>query len=95
MYESPSWLNELWIARETLWQGFLTSVQVSALAILFGTLLGVVTGLVLTYGRFWMRAPFRFTSTSFAVRRCLCWCWPASIWRQRPAGRSARFRPVR
>ena len=30
MYESPSWLHELWIAREALWQGFLTSVQVSA-----------------------------------------------------------------
>ena len=60
MYESPSWLHELWVARETLLQGFLTSVQVSALAILFGTLLGVVAGLVLTYGKFWMRAPFRF-----------------------------------
>jgi polar amino acid transport system permease protein len=59
MYESPSWLHELWIARDVLWQGFLTSVQVSALAILFGTMLGVVTGLVLTYGKFWMRAPFR------------------------------------
>lgn len=60
MYESPSWLHELWVAREPLWQGFLTSVQVSALAILLGTVLGVVTGLVLTYGKFWMRAPFRF-----------------------------------
>ncbi|MER2103890.1 MAG: amino acid ABC transporter permease, partial [Pseudomonas atacamensis] len=29
MYESPSWLHELWVAREPLWQGFLTSVQVS------------------------------------------------------------------
>jgi polar amino acid transport system permease protein len=44
----------------TLWQGFLTSVQVSALAIFFGTVVGVVAGLVLTYGKFWMRAPFRF-----------------------------------
>ena len=60
MYESPSWLHELWVAREPLWQGFLTSVQVSALAILLGTLLGVFAGLVLTYGKFWMRAPFRF-----------------------------------
>lgn len=59
MYESPSWLHELWVAREPLWQGFLTSVQVSALAILLGTILGVVAGLVLTYGKFWMRAPFR------------------------------------
>ncbi|WP_460112400.1 amino acid ABC transporter permease [Pseudomonas sp. H3_D04] len=60
MYESPSWLHELWVAREVLWQGFLTSVQVSALAILLGTMVGIVTGLVLTYGKFWMRAPFRF-----------------------------------
>lgn len=60
MYESPSWLHELWVAREVLWQGFLTSVQVSALAILLGTMLGIVAGLVLTYGKFWMRAPFRF-----------------------------------
>lgn len=60
MYESPSWLHELWVAREVLWQGFLTSVQCSALAILLGTLVGIVAGLVLTYGTFWMRAPFRF-----------------------------------
>lgn len=60
MYESPSWLHELWVAREVLWQGFLTSVQVSALAILLGTMVGIVAGLVLTYGNVWMRAPFRF-----------------------------------
>jgi polar amino acid transport system permease protein len=53
-------LHELWVAREVLWQGFLTSVQVSALAILLGTVVGVFAGLVLTYGKFWMRAPFRF-----------------------------------
>lgn len=52
MYESPSWLHELWVAREVLWQGFLTSVQVSALAILLGTMVGIVAGLVLTYGKF-------------------------------------------
>ncbi|NVZ63439.1 amino acid ABC transporter permease [Pseudomonas gingeri] len=59
MYESPSWLHELWVARDTLWQGFLTSVQCSALAIVCGTLIGIVAGLVLTYGKFWMRVPFR------------------------------------
>ncbi|HAA41081.1 MAG TPA: ABC transporter permease, partial [Pseudomonas sp.] len=26
MYESPSWLHELWIARDTLWAGFQASV---------------------------------------------------------------------
>src|SRR5207253_881238 len=60
MYESPSWLHELWVARDTLWSGFLTSVECSVLAILLGTLVGIVAGLVLTYGKFWMRAPFRF-----------------------------------
>jgi polar amino acid transport system permease protein len=59
MYQPPSWLHELWIAREALWAGFLTSVQCSALAILFGTLLGMLTGLVLTYGSVWLRLPFR------------------------------------
>ena len=60
MYESPSWLHELWVAREVLWSGFLTSVQCSMLAILLGTLVGIVAGLVLTYGKLWMRVPFRF-----------------------------------
>jgi len=59
MYQSPSWLHELWIARDTLWAGFQASVYVSALAIIFGTLIGIVAGLILTYGRFWMRLPFR------------------------------------
>ena len=30
MYESPSWLHELWVARDTLWAGFQASVYVSA-----------------------------------------------------------------
>lgn len=59
MYEQPSWLHELWIARETLWAGFLTSVQCSALAIVCGTLIGVFAGLILTYGNVWARLPFR------------------------------------
>ncbi|AMB85013.1 ABC transporter permease [Pseudomonas agarici] len=59
MYESPSWLHELWGARNTLAQGFLTSVQCSALAIVGGTLIGIVVGLALTYGKFWMRLPLR------------------------------------
>jgi polar amino acid transport system permease protein len=59
MYQPPSWFHELWASREALWAGFVTSVQCSALAILFGTLLGVIAGLVLTYGRWWGRLPFR------------------------------------
>ncbi|WP_219060146.1 amino acid ABC transporter permease [Pseudomonas sp. UMAB-08] len=59
MYESHSWLQELWIARETLWLGFLTSIECSALAIICGTLIGMLAGLVLTYGKLWGRLPFR------------------------------------
>jgi polar amino acid transport system permease protein len=59
MNPSPSWLHELWIAREALWSGFLTSVQCAALAIVIGTLIGLVAGLALTYGRWWQRWPFR------------------------------------
>jgi len=59
MYQPPSWLHEVWAARETLWPGFLTTVQCSALAIVCGTVLGVIAGLVLTYGRWWGRLPFR------------------------------------
>ncbi|MDE1166537.1 MAG: amino acid ABC transporter permease [Pseudomonas sp.] len=59
MYEAHTWLQELWIARQTLWDGFLASVAVSLLSIICGTVLGVVTGLALTYGRLWMRVPFR------------------------------------
>jgi polar amino acid transport system permease protein len=59
MYEQPGWLQELWVARETLWAGFLTSVQCAGLAIVFGTVIGVFAGLVLTYGKWWARLPFR------------------------------------
>jgi polar amino acid transport system permease protein len=59
MYEAHTWLQELWIARQTLLDGFMTSVACSLMSIVCGTVLGVITGLVLTYGRFWMRAPFR------------------------------------
>lgn len=39
--------------------GFQTSIYCSVLAIIFGTLIGIFAGLILTYGKFWMRAPFR------------------------------------
>lgn len=59
MYEAHSWLQELWIAREALWSGFLTTVQCSLLAIICGTVIGMFAGLVLTYGNVWARTPFR------------------------------------
>src|ERR1700712_2321768 len=59
MYEQPTWLHELWIAREALWSGFMTSVQCAGLAIVLGTVIGVFAGLNLTYGKLWARLPFR------------------------------------
>jgi len=59
MYESHSWLQELWIAREALWAGFLTTIQCSVMAIICGTVIGMFAGLVLTYGNVWSRLPFR------------------------------------
>ncbi|KPB77445.1 amino acid ABC transporter permease [Pseudomonas cannabina] len=59
MYQPPGWLHEVWTAREVLWSGFLTSIQCSALAILFGTLIGMCAGLTLTYGGFFARLPVR------------------------------------
>jgi polar amino acid transport system permease protein len=59
MYEAHSWLQELWIAREALWAGFLTTIQCSVMAIIGGTLIGLFAGLILTYGNVWARTPFR------------------------------------
>jgi polar amino acid transport system permease protein len=54
-----TWLQVLWAARETLWSGFLTSIQCSALAIICGTFIGLFAGLALTYGNTLTRLPFR------------------------------------
>jgi polar amino acid transport system permease protein len=59
MYESQSWLQELWIARQALLDGFLTTIQCSVMAIICGTVIGMFAGLVLTYGKLWGRLPFR------------------------------------
>ena len=53
--EFTQFLNELWIARGALWQGFQLTVAVSALAVAFGTVLGLFVGMVLVYA--W--APFK------------------------------------
>jgi polar amino acid transport system permease protein len=54
--ELAQFLNELWLARNAIWDGFLLTVAISGLSIVFGTLFGVVVGLVLVYA--W--APLRF-----------------------------------
>ncbi|WP_316976980.1 amino acid ABC transporter permease [Shumkonia mesophila] len=53
--EFTQFLNELWIARGALWQGFQLTVAVSALAVAFGTVLGLFVGMMLVYA--W--APFK------------------------------------
>lgn len=54
--EFAQFLNELWLARNAIWDGFLMTVAISALSIFCGSLFGVIVGLVLVYA--W--APVRF-----------------------------------
>lgn len=49
-------VNEMWLARGAIWEGFQMTVAISMLAIALGTVLGLFVGLVLVYA--W--APFRF-----------------------------------
>lgn len=48
-------LSELWVARWTMLQGLGITIVISVLAILFGTLLGIVVGLGLSYGPWSLR----------------------------------------
>mgnify|MGYP001413898293 CR=1 FL=1 len=50
MFDLQSFFAELWIARWAVAQGLATTVVISGLAIVFGSILGTVVGLVLTYG---------------------------------------------
>ena len=54
--EFSHFLSELWIARGAIWDGFLMTVAISALAIVLGTVLGIFVGLLLVYA--W--APIKF-----------------------------------
>ena len=54
-----SFLQQLWIAREALWQGFVLTVEISVASIVFGTLLGCIVALQLTYAPLLLRLPFR------------------------------------
>ena len=54
-----TFIDVLWSARWTLLGGIGTTVLVSALAIVAGSLLGLAIGLVLTYGRGPLRWPVR------------------------------------
>lgn len=54
-----SFLNQVWIARWPLWDGFLLTIEIAAAAILFGTVLGCICGVQLVYGATIVRFPFR------------------------------------
>ena len=51
MFEQGTFPYELWVSRWAILQGLGTTVLVSALAIVLGTILGIFVGLVLVYGR--------------------------------------------
>lgn len=51
MFEQGTFPYALWVSRWTILEGLGTTVLVSLLAILLGTILGVFVGLVLVYGR--------------------------------------------
>jgi len=48
-------LSEAWIARSALFEGMLSTLEISLIAILVGSLLGVFVGLLLTYGNIYLR----------------------------------------
>ena len=48
-------LNQLWISRFALVEGFLRTIEISILSITFGTLAGLAIGVALTYGRLPLR----------------------------------------
>ena len=51
MSELSQFLHELWVARWAIMQGLGTTIVISGLAIVLGTVLGTFVGLVLVYGR--------------------------------------------
>lgn len=56
---TPSFLDQLWLARNVILSGLGLTVSISLLAILAGSVLGVVVGLSLTYGARPIRLFFR------------------------------------
>jgi polar amino acid transport system permease protein len=59
MFEQGTFLYELWVSRWAILEGLGTTVLVSLLAIIIGTILGIFVGLVLVYGRWVSRFAVR------------------------------------
>ncbi len=51
--------SELWISKESIFQGVISTVYISAISIFLGTILGIIVGLVLTYGNIFLKIPIR------------------------------------
>lgn len=56
---NPSFLDQLWLARNVILSGLGLTVSISLLAILAGSVVGVLVGLSLTYGNRPIRLVFR------------------------------------
>jgi polar amino acid transport system permease protein len=52
-------LHQIYVARRTLWSGLLTTLEISALVIVLGTLAGLLVGLGLCYGHVVLRLALR------------------------------------
>ena len=52
--------HQIYVARRTLWGGFLTTIEISALVIVVGTFFGTLVGLGLCYGHMVVRLALRF-----------------------------------
>ena len=55
----PDVWTAIWVALPSLLRGLLVTIEISALAIAAGTLLGLLCGIVLAFGPWWSRLPVR------------------------------------
>ncbi|KUI99584.1 amino acid ABC transporter permease [Vibrio sp. MEBiC08052] len=59
MMDLSYFLQELWNARSAIYHGVIVTISISALAIILGTMLGVIVGLALEYGTLPIKFMFR------------------------------------
>ncbi len=59
MPEASSFWHMAWVARFSLLQGLLVTLEVASIAILIGTVAGFAGGLLLRYGPYWIRLGMR------------------------------------
>ena len=59
MMDLSALAHEIYVARRTLFEGFITTMEISGLVIAIGTVFGVLIGLGLCYGHFLLRLVLR------------------------------------